>query len=313
VTSCRRAALTLIVIAPVLTEIVSGNMPAHALLNPRLAGFLFLAYSFPLVVIREVALRWRLPVTGVFLLGLAYGILNEGLLAQTLIRSEHVPIDRFDHYLFVRGFNFSWTCVIVPWHGFLAVLFPIALVSRWFPTCAQMNWLSRPAFVALTSLLIGLVVFVGLARTPHPQMVACLVAMAALVWLASVVRDQEPRTARQGLLPGLAFLLGSVSYLVFVLGLIVLAARRVSPLAYFSAVATMSLSFTALNRSRGLLLSPTSADIALGAYFVVALFNLMGGIAHRSMESVVTGGLLAAAFLVLEFARRDTGSKAGLT
>src|SRR5712692_8565093 len=95
-TRCSRALVTLIVIAPVLTEIVSGNMPAHALLNPRTAGFLFLAYSFPIVVIREVVVRRRLPVSGVFLLGLAYGILNEGLLAQTLIRSEHVPVNRFD-------------------------------------------------------------------------------------------------------------------------------------------------------------------------------------------------------------------------
>src|SRR5512135_1878497 len=97
--SSRKALLALVLLAPVLTEVATGNTPLRAYLDPRIALFLTLAYSVPAVVIRELAVRRRLSVGGVFLLGLAYGIWNEGLLAQTLIRAEHVPIDRFDHYM----------------------------------------------------------------------------------------------------------------------------------------------------------------------------------------------------------------------
>jgi hypothetical protein len=106
--TCRtKAILTMSLLAPVLTEIVSGNTQPHALLNPKVSGFLMLAYSFPLLIVRELTWRWQLPAPGLFLLGLAYGIVNEGLLAQTLIRSEHVPISNFDHYLYAAGINFS--------------------------------------------------------------------------------------------------------------------------------------------------------------------------------------------------------------
>jgi hypothetical protein len=124
-----KALLTLVFSAPILTEIVSGNTPAHGLLDPRIGLFLFMAYSLPLLVIRELTLRWRLTTLGVFPLGLAYGIWNEGLLAQTLIRFEQLPIDKFDRYIYAAGFNFSWAAMIVPWHALLAVVFPLSSSS----------------------------------------------------------------------------------------------------------------------------------------------------------------------------------------
>jgi hypothetical protein len=92
-----KALLTLILTAPVLTEIVSGNTPVHRFLDPRVPIFFVVAYSLPLVVIREAAFRKQISMAGVFVLGLAYGIWNEGLLAQTLIRFDHIPINKFDH------------------------------------------------------------------------------------------------------------------------------------------------------------------------------------------------------------------------
>jgi hypothetical protein len=52
-----KAMLTLVAIAPILTEIVSENAPPHALLHPSIATFLFAAYSIPLLVIRELSVR----------------------------------------------------------------------------------------------------------------------------------------------------------------------------------------------------------------------------------------------------------------
>jgi len=54
-TSQTKAFLTLVISAPILTEIVSGNTPAHALLNPRIELFLLVAYSLPL------RFPWRSP------------------------------------------------------------------------------------------------------------------------------------------------------------------------------------------------------------------------------------------------------------
>jgi len=98
-----KAILAMSLLVSVLTGIVSGDTQPHSQLNPAVVGFLLLAYSFPLLNNRERAWRWRLRAPHIFFVGLAYGIVNEGLLVQTLVRSEHVPISNFDHYLRWRG------------------------------------------------------------------------------------------------------------------------------------------------------------------------------------------------------------------
>ncbi len=299
----------MILLAPVLTEIVSGNTPPHALLNPATTGFLLLAYSFPLLVIREISWRWHLPVSGVFLLGLAYGIVNEGLLAQTLIRSEHVPISNFDHYIYAAGINFSWACLIVPWHALLAVVFPLALIACWFPACAKEAWLGNRAFVSLTAILIAALAFAASVRPPRPQMLAFLIAIVVLVACASFFRNRlrpggHPNDRRVR-----AFRLGAAFYFVFFFGLILLAAAHAPPVVFFILVAALLLCSGWIGARLQVQLQPAVAHVALGSYFAASGFHFLAGVVHRSAESIITASLLAVGFVVM--ARRT--SRAGET
>lgn len=291
-----KALLALVLSAPVLTEIVSGNTPAHALLDPRVLLFLLVAYSLPLLVIRELAVRQRLSTAGVFLLGLAYGIWNEGLLAQTLLHLQ-VPMPQFDRYLYAAGFNFSWSAVILPWHAFLAILFPLALVPALFPDAARQRWLGKQAFVSLASVLIALALLISILRKPHPQMLACLLAITVLVSLSFQFHRREPVAAgkEQRLL---AFAFGLLAYPAFIGGAIALASHHVSPAAYFIAVAAI-LAGLGVIACFGKLLDPRArASLALGTYCAASLFNLSGGIARHSPERALTGAVMAAVFLV---------------
>ena len=279
----------MVLLAPVLTEITSGNTSVQALRDPRVVIFLLLAYGFPLIVIRELSVRWRLSAAGIVFLGLAYGFLNEGLLAQTLIRAEHVPIDRFDRYIFFAGFNLSWICLIVPWHALLAVLFPITLVHGWFPSCAKAPWLKGGTFRTLSAVLIAAVTLLAILRAPHPQMAICLAAMVVLTWLAY----WAGRGKGSGTVPAAhrrsALLLGSTSYLLLFLGLIFLAALRVPAWLYFIAAGILLWLCWVLLRG-------VTAHMALGAYFIAALFNLTSGAKRHSVVAMLTGSLLAIAF-----------------
>jgi MFS family permease len=311
--SCRtKAIFTMIFLAPVLTEIVSGNTPPHALLNLATTGFLLLAYSFPLLVIRELSWRWRLPVPGVFLLGLAYGIVNEGLLAQTLLRSEHVPISNFDHYIYAAGINFSWACLIVPWHALLAVVFPLALIVCWFPSCAKEAWLGNRVFVSLAAILIAALVFVTSVRPPRPQMLAFLVAIAVLVVCASFFRNRLRQDGRQNDRRVRAFRFGSAFYSVFFFGLILLAAAHVPPIVFFILVVALLVCSGWIGARLEVHLQPAAAHVALGSYFAASGFHFLAGVVHRSAESIVTASLLAVGFIVL--ARRTScAGETGLT
>jgi hypothetical protein len=293
-----KAVLALAFSTPLLTEIVSGNTPVHALTRPRIAALLLLAYGLPVVVIREVAVRWRLSTAGVFTLGLAYGILNEGSLAQTLIRFDHVPVDRFDRYIYAAGFNVAWTIVIVPWHAMPAVVFPMALVASWFPKVAHTPWLGRRAFTAASAVTIGLVLFLSVVRTPRPEMLARLVAMAALVAAASRMREREPLPpcpCPRRLRP---FLVGCVAYVVFFLGSIVLAALRVPAHVFFAALALVAIALEVVARRFALFQLPAAGHVAWGAYFAPSVVTMAGGLLHHSFERTMTGGVCAATALI---------------
>jgi hypothetical protein len=306
--SCRaKAIITLVAIAPILTEIVSGNTPPHALLHPQIALFLIAAYSFPLLVLRELSIRWRLGAIGVFVLGLAYGFLNEGLIAQTLIRAERVPMPNFDHYAYAFGVNLSWTAVIVPWHALLAVVFPLALLAHWFPSCSRERWLGNRTFAILAAILTACVAFIGLVRAPHVQMRAFLLVMALLVAAASAFRaKQPPRLVAPGnrLLP---FFFGIVLYVGIFLTPMILASKRVAPLIFFATVAAALLIFGLLGRQIGFAAAQTAAMVALGSYFAASVFNMLGGFIRHSMEALLCGGLLAAAFALLWFVNPQLG------
>ena len=292
-----KALLVLVLTAPVLTEIVSGNTPVHRFLDPRVPIFFLVAYSLPLLVIREAMFRWRISWTGVFLLGLAYGIWNEGLLAQTLIRFDHVPIDKFDRYIYTAGFNFSWVAVIVPWHAMLAIIFPIALVSALFPGVEREAWVDEKMFRGLSFLWIGLVIFVGIARRPHAQMLVCAAAIFTLTLAALLFRSGESSQFRSTgtVLP---FIAGILAYPAFIVPTILMAAQGVQPVLYFATMGTICAGLWLFGRYCRL--RADLARVGLGAYVAACGFNLFAGIAQHSVERILTGAVLSIVFISIQ-------------
>jgi hypothetical protein len=62
-----------------LAEVISGNSPLYVFLNPLFSAFFILAYGLPFLLIRELAIRLKLSVAAILVLGLANGIFNEGI------------------------------------------------------------------------------------------------------------------------------------------------------------------------------------------------------------------------------------------
>ncbi|MBL8994330.1 MAG: hypothetical protein JNM63_13390 [Spirochaetia bacterium] len=307
------AIFTLVVLSSVLTEIVSGNQPVHAYLNPKVAIFLTLAYGLPVLVIREVAVRFGVGPVGIFLMGLAYGFLNEGLLAQTIIREINVPINAFDHYMMAGGFNLSWTLVIVPWHAMHAILFPILLMGFWFPANAGTPWLGKKMFLSLSGILIGLVLFIGIVKKPHPQMIICLLVMAALVLISFLLRKDKSKDGTRNEKKFSSFFLGMAYYPFIFLGLIIAANKKIpAPLFALQAGVFFLILFFLLATTKLFLLS-SGARLALGAYCAASLFQALSGLTKHSPEHLITGLLLALAFLILALLpeRKRSGDQGG--
>ncbi len=154
-----KALVYMAIIAPLLTEVLSGSTPILKLFNPVTVLVLFLSYSLPVLVLRELWLKWKLNLGGLFVLGLAYGILNEGILAKTFLLQNSVPVASFNNYGFYFGLNWFWLAVISVWHALYSVIFPILIIDYFFPQENKKRWLSDKK-IRLFSAIVAVFAFV---------------------------------------------------------------------------------------------------------------------------------------------------------
>jgi hypothetical protein len=135
-------ALVLFVVAPLFAELLFGSTTVT-----RLGALTVVVpmYGGAAVLIRELARRRRHPWLRIVLFGLAYGIVEEGLVFRSI----------FDPVLFgasafggrALGVNWVWACWVTGYHLVWSVIIPIAFIETIFRS--REPWLrSVPFFTA---------------------------------------------------------------------------------------------------------------------------------------------------------------------
>lgn len=297
-TSSRLGAIaTLVGLTSILPEMLSGNTPAPALFRPDVFVFFCFAYGLPILVIREWSVRLGLSAAGLFLAGMAYGLINEGLLAKTIFRASGVPLDLFDHYGFAFGVNWSWALFITVWHGLSSVVFPVTLTHLAFPALAQRPYLGKRTTWALAALaaLLSSLFFLNDessgAKGAPATLAALWAAMALLAFAGSrprgSARASAPIAAWKPFAAGLAGL-----PLMFGLLLVVRAAPPVP--VYLAAFFAASAVCVWLLRHQGWIDMPAFGRVAHGWYAQMAAFGWIAMIG-RSPFTVALGAAILVA------------------
>jgi hypothetical protein len=232
--------LVLILLAAILPETLSGNTSAHELFKPGPFLFFIIAYGLPALVIREFAVRHASGFSGLFLIGMGYGIINEALLARTVFRNAGVPVDVYDGYGFANGIQWAWTAFILPWHAMASTILPVAFAHQAVPATAVQPWLGVKSTWALALVLFALISLFYLYEDTSG--IPGTWPMLALLWgaVAGLVLAARRLTAGPPPAPGATakwklFLIGCGGIIPF-LSLIVIAHSRWPLWVYFAAV-----------------------------------------------------------------------------
>ena len=122
------------------------------LLNPATWFWFILSYGIPILFIREAWVRLNLNVLAVLIWGVAYGIFNEGIIAQTLTQLNGDPAGAFIGYGTIFGIHLSWATFILTFHALFSVLTPILLAHFFFPAAARVPWLGKKLFITVAIL-----------------------------------------------------------------------------------------------------------------------------------------------------------------
>ncbi len=184
----------------------------------------FFGYGVPVLFVRELAARARAGLPGLFLMGLAYSIFNEGIIAKTLFFGG--GMHAYDAFYFA-GIRVVWTVIISTWHALHAMVFPIALVSALFPTVRQEPWLSMPAGVTLLVIWVPAAVLgftkLNAEYADWRYFAAFAATIAFLLWLGASLPTRTPFFSNDG--PGRAAQVGfgMALYLVLIVAVFIAA------------------------------------------------------------------------------------------
>ncbi|HEY1197478.1 MAG TPA: hypothetical protein VGG32_01955 [Thermoplasmata archaeon] len=148
----------LALLTPGLPEYLSTSSPILNLAVNPVWFFLQLVinvgqYTAGALLIREAVLRWHKGWGTVFLLGLAYGITEEGLGDNTLFNSNHGADGVLGSFGRFAGVNWVWATGVLAFHVIYSIGLPILLLGLALPRTRGRSLVGRRGiFVALLSL-----------------------------------------------------------------------------------------------------------------------------------------------------------------
>jgi hypothetical protein len=275
----RVAFWTLLLMVPFLTELLSGNTPLPKFINPMVFGYFVVMYGFPVLLAREAFVAKGLSWGGLLVLGLAYGVLNEGVAARTLLLSdEHMFMESIRGYE-TFGVNVPWAMMILPWHALLSVVYPIMLMQAAYPESRGQRWLSNRTCIGLASavIILGSLSYFGTELYPATSPAyliffwLLIVGLVGLVW--TIKRDpreigMDQPASRSPILPfvfGMSLIMLMIVPLVLpVLGVPEFLQTVISGLLIAGSIGLFSRYF--------LTHEPDRVRVALGHYGISSLF-----------------------------------------
>ena len=143
--------------APLIAEFLLGIFPLKML--PILI-VLAPMYGGAALLIRETVRRRGLGWLAILILGLAYGLIEEGFATQSLFNPNYLSMNMHlldPAYIPRLGIGGSWTVYVLTLHVVWSIATPIALIEGLFPEKARQPWLGRVGIAVVSVLFVAAV------------------------------------------------------------------------------------------------------------------------------------------------------------
>jgi predicted Abi (CAAX) family protease len=186
--------VVLFLLAPVIGELLSGSSPPVEFFQPFSLLTLCALYGSGATLVRELALRWNKRWPSIFALGLAYGIIEEGLMVKSFFDPQWMDIGILGSYGRWAGVNWVWSVGLSIFHMLFSISIPILLTELLFPSQRESRWLGKRGMIFVSILLTLDVIFGFLVLTPYrPPLVPYLGAALAVFLLGWIARRMPMR------------------------------------------------------------------------------------------------------------------------
>ena len=179
----------LFLLAPAIGELLLGSAPPAEFFNPLLFIMLSILYGGGAIIVRELKIRWHKGWPSLFVLGAAYGIVEEGLMVKSFFDPEWKDIGILGTYGRWLGVNWVWSVQLTIYHAVISIAIPILLTELIFRDQSKDSWIGGWAWGILLTLFAAVIAFGYFLLTPYrPDLLAyflAIIVVAELVILAS--------------------------------------------------------------------------------------------------------------------------------
>jgi hypothetical protein len=179
--------LTLVFLSPIIGELLSGSAPPAEFFTPFGLLILTALYGSGAILVREWTRRWNKGWASIFLLGMAYGIYEEGLVVRSFFDPAWQDLGLLAEYGRWIGVNWIWSVNLTIYHAVFSISIPILLVELIFPDHKDDIWLGKrglTVFSILILLVLPMGILIGM-QASWLAFLACILIIVILIRFAA--------------------------------------------------------------------------------------------------------------------------------
>lgn len=166
-----------------LTEIITDPFTFFIFSLPSLLGL----YGCGVVLIREAAIVWNKGWPTILFLGLAYGIMEEGVAVHTFFDPVNATVGIFGQYGRMFNIDITWAIIISIFHSVFSIALPIMISGLLFPRLKDRRLLRKRSLIIVLLAYLTTVTLLDIIAPYRPSLMytAFLLTIAlTLIYIA---------------------------------------------------------------------------------------------------------------------------------
>ena len=189
-----KATWILALLSPIIAELLSGSSPPIEFFIPWSFIGLLGMYGAGALLIRELVVRWNKGWASVIILGVAYGIIEEGLAVKSFFDPGWMDLGDLSTYGRFWSTNWVWAVWLVIYHSTISITLPILLLQLLYPQFNRARLLTdRQLRVVIILFAIDIGVYAVLFGTVYVPPAAQYLLAALVVYLLFLAAWRAPR------------------------------------------------------------------------------------------------------------------------
>ncbi|QDV48103.1 hypothetical protein [Gimesia fumaroli] len=179
--------IALLLLGPLFGELISGHQTLFQFINPLNFILSALPYGCGAVLCRELVVRWGKGWFALVLLGIAFGIYEEAIVARSFWDPEWAELGALRDYSYWQGVTWIYAEVLIHFHLTISILCSVVLAEIIYADRRNETWVSNRGLIACG---VGLLLWMPALMLINPYMpplggfVLSWLAIAGLVYAA---------------------------------------------------------------------------------------------------------------------------------